>query len=58
LAYVLWNRLYLGEINYRGKSYPAEHSLFDAVQAKLDENKLARRGKSERSPSAAAWLAL
>jgi hypothetical protein len=40
------------------RAIPPNISLFDAVQAKLDENKLARRGKSERSPSAAAWLAL
>jgi hypothetical protein len=38
LAYILRNRMYLGEINHRGKSFPAEHEaiiekeLFDAVQ--------------------------
>jgi TolB-like protein len=55
LAYVLRNRLYLGEINHRDKSYPAEHvpildnALFDSVQAKLDENKRDRRLKNEPS---------
>ena len=45
LAYLLRNRMYLGEINHRDKSYPGEHQpiidekLFDAVQAKLTENR-------------------
>ena len=55
LAYLLRNRVYLGEINHRDKSYPGEHppiidgDLFDRVQVKLDENRLARRLKNERS---------
>jgi site-specific DNA recombinase len=55
LAYMLRNRMYLGEINHRGKSYLGEHpaildpALFDAVQAKLNENGLARRKKNESS---------
>jgi site-specific DNA recombinase len=55
LAYMLRNRVYLGEINHRGKSYPGEHApildtaLFDAVQAKLNENRIARRSKNEAS---------
>ena len=55
LAYMLRNRLYLGEINHRDQSYPAEHrpiidsALFDEVQAKLDENLRTRRLKNERS---------
>ncbi len=55
LAYMLRNRLYLGEINHRDKSYPGEHqpiieqALFDQVQAKLDENLRGRRLKNERS---------
>ena len=48
-AYMLRNRMYLGEINHRDKSYPGEHQpiidekLFDAVQAKLTENCQGRR---------------
>ncbi len=44
LAHLLKNRIYLGELNHKGASYPAEHqplieqSLFDAVQVKLAEN--------------------
>ena len=44
LAYILRNRMYLGEINHRGKSFPAEHEpiiekeVFDAVQNILNEN--------------------
>jgi len=59
LNYMLRNRVYLGEINHRDKSYPGEHEaildpkLFDAVQAKLDEN---RRGKRERHQSSNALL--
>jgi len=43
LAYILRNRMYLGEINHRGKSFPAEHEpiiereVFDAVQNILSE---------------------
>jgi DNA invertase Pin-like site-specific DNA recombinase len=60
LAYMLRNRLYLGEINHRDESYPGEHpaildpALFDAVQAKLNGNKLARRQNS--APSQALLL--
>ena len=41
LAYLLKNRMYLGEINHGANSYPGEHpaiigkDVFDAVQAKL-----------------------
>jgi site-specific DNA recombinase len=41
LAYLLKNRMYLGEINHGPHSYPAEHpaivdrDLFEAVQARL-----------------------
>ena len=41
LAYMLRNRMYLGEINHRDKSYPGEHQpiidekLFEAVRTKL-----------------------
>jgi site-specific DNA recombinase len=59
LNYLLRNRMYLGEINHRDKSYPGEHDaildvgLFDAVQARLDEN---RRGARERHQSSKALL--
>jgi DNA invertase Pin-like site-specific DNA recombinase len=59
LNYLLRNRVYLGEINHRDHSYPGEHAaildpkLFDAVQARLDEN---RRGKRERHQSSQALL--
>jgi site-specific DNA recombinase len=44
LSYLLKNRLYLGEINHKGLSYPSDHQAiisttqFDAVQAKLAQN--------------------
>jgi len=54
LAYLLKNRVYLGEINHRGQSFPGDHApiietpLFDAVQAVLSEKRRnLRRGKSE-----------
>ena len=59
LNYLLRNRIYLGEINHRDKSYPGEHDaildtgLFDAVQATLDEN---RRGARERHQRSKALL--
>ena len=55
LAYMLRNRMYLGEINHRDKSYPGEHNpiidekLFDAVQAKLTENRQERRLRRQSS---------
>ncbi len=45
LAGMLRNRTYIGELNHRDTSYPGEHQaiidrdVFDAVQAKLAENK-------------------
>ena len=57
LAYVLKNRLYLGELNHKNKSYPGEHEaiiaqdLFDAVQKKLAEN-LNRRDTRRSSTEA------
>ena len=46
---MLRNRVYLGELNHKGQSYPGEHKpivsteLFAAVQARLDENRIERR---------------
>jgi site-specific DNA recombinase len=56
LAYLLKNRMYLGEINHGQQSYPGEHSaivdrdLFEAVQARLAAQATAigyRRSRSE-----------
>ncbi len=56
LAYMLKNRMLLGEINHRNQSYKGEHpaivdaDLFEAVQAKLAENlnrRDLRKGKSD-----------
>ena len=56
LAYVLRNRVYLGEINHRGESFPGEHppivekEVFDAAQSALDENlnrRDLRKGRSD-----------
>jgi DNA invertase Pin-like site-specific DNA recombinase len=57
LAYMLRNRVYLGEINHRDQSYPGEHqpildlALFDQVQARLDENLRGRRLKNGKHPA-------
>jgi Recombinase/Resolvase, N terminal domain len=45
LAHILRNRVYLGELNHKGASYPGEHAaivdraVFDAVQEKLTANR-------------------
>ncbi|QIG52441.1 recombinase family protein [Nordella sp. HKS 07] len=55
LSHMLGNRVYLGEINHRGKSYPGEHepilsqALFDAVQAVRAESDTIKRNGYERS---------
>ena len=55
LAHTLRNRMYLGEINHRDKSYRGEHapiidpSLFEAVQSKLTENRQERRRRCQSS---------
>ena len=55
LAHMLRNRMYLGEINHRDKSYRGEHapiidpSLFKAVQTKLTENCQERRRRRQSS---------
>ncbi|GLK67643.1 hypothetical protein GCM10008179_12810 [Hansschlegelia plantiphila] len=57
LAHLLANRVYLGEINHKSQSYPAEHpaivpaELFAAVAAKLVENR--NGAKMQRSTSGA-----
>ena len=55
LAHMLRNRMYLGEINHRNKSYLGEHAPiidpkpFEAVQTKLSENRQERRLRRQSS---------
>lgn len=55
LAYLLKNRIYLGEMSHNGKWYPGEHEaildrkLFDNVQTLLDRHKIARRVRQTES---------
>lgn len=55
LNHLLRNRVYLGEINHRGKSYPGEHAsivdtgVFDRVQVKLTEHRHRFSLKHQRS---------
>jgi site-specific DNA recombinase len=55
LAYLLKNRMYLGEINHGQQSYPGEHSaivdrdLFEAVQGRLASQATAMGYKRSRS---------
>jgi hypothetical protein len=55
LAHILRNRVYLGELNHKGASYPAEHApivtpaLFDAVQEKLAANRNGARASRAAS---------
>ena len=59
LAHLLRNRVYRGEINHKDRSHPGEHdpiverALFDAVQARLDEQ---RRGKRRSHVNSNALL--
>ena len=55
LAYLLKNRMYLGELNHGTNSYPAEHpplipkELFDSVQADLASRAVASGYRQSRS---------
>lgn len=55
LGYLLKNRVYLGEMGYRGKWYPGEHEpiidteTFDKVQALLSANAISRKSTRTRS---------
>jgi len=57
LAYLLKNRFYIGEVVYRGEIFAGEHQaiidkhLFEAVQAKMAEQKVRRREARTRSPA-------
>src|SRR3954468_5077222 len=58
-AHILRNRVYVGELNHKGASYPGEHApliapaLFDAVQEKLTAN---RNGARVRRAASGALL--
>ncbi|MBV9066000.1 MAG: recombinase family protein, partial [Methylobacteriaceae bacterium] len=55
IAYTLKNRTYIGELNHRKTSYPADHELivsraaFDAVQKQLQAKRNARAEKHQAS---------
>jgi len=57
LAYLLKNRFYIGEVVYRGEVHRGDHApildrpLFEAVQAKLAVQTVARRGRLRGSPA-------
>jgi site-specific DNA recombinase len=57
LAYLLKNRFYIGEVVYRGEVHRGEHepildsALFEAVQAKLAAQAVARRCRLRGSPA-------
>jgi len=57
LAHLLKNRFYIGEVVYRGEVYRGEHEailerdLFEAVQAKLAANTVARQVQIKGSPA-------
>jgi hypothetical protein len=57
LAHILKNRFYIGEIVYRGEVHKGEHEpivekeLFEAVQAKLKDQAVAREVRRSRSSS-------
>lgn len=60
LAYLLNNRIYVGEVPHKGKWHPGEHEpiiqkpTFDAVQARLSANSVTR--KNRRSESGALLM--
>jgi len=63
LYHMLQNRIYLGEIVHKDKSYPGEHdavidrALWDKVQAKLSANRVERKtGSAAKEPSLLAGL--
>jgi site-specific DNA recombinase len=57
LAYLLKNRFYIGEVVYRGEVHRGEHEpildrdLFEAVQARLAGNAVARQVRLKGSPA-------
>jgi site-specific DNA recombinase len=57
LAHMLRNRFYIGDVVYHGETNPGEHEpildrdLFDAVQARLEEQRVERKIKTSNSTS-------
>jgi site-specific DNA recombinase len=57
LAHLLKNRFYIGEVVYRGEAHRGDHEpildrdLFEAVQAKLAANAVARKVRLKGSPA-------
>ena len=55
LAYLLRNRIYLGEMSHHGKWYPGEHEgildsdLFERVQTLMNSHRIARRVRQTES---------
>lgn len=55
LGYLLKNRVYIGDLNHKDRSYPGEHpaivsrELFDAVQARLVANRAVEHHRQARS---------
>ncbi|MGA3304195.1 MAG: recombinase family protein [Methylovirgula sp.] len=62
LAYILKNRIYVGEVAYRGEIHKGEHEaildrdLFEAVQRKLAEGAVQRREGRSKSKSILSGL--
>lgn len=62
LSHLLGNRMYLGEINHRGKSYPGEHApiiapeMFAAVQAFLAQRRNRKHDATGKSQALLAGL--
>ena len=57
LAWLIANRIYVGEVGHKGKVYPGEHDpiidrdLWNTVQATLADNRVVRRLGQGRAPS-------
>jgi site-specific DNA recombinase len=62
LAYLLRNRIYVGEIGHKGKWFPAEHEpivervIFDQVQQRLNSNSVNRKLRRTASGALLAGL--
>lgn len=62
LAYLLRNRFYIGEVRYKGEIFPGEQppildrALFDAVQARLDQQRTHHTAARHASGSILAGL--
>lgn len=62
LIYLLRNRFYVGEVTYKGEIFPGEHEallprdVFDAVQSKLDEQRVEKRVRGRKTSFALTGL--